>query len=322
VNEAALSIKTVVVLGTGGTIAGRAAHPGDAVGYTAGVVPVADLLDGVPVPAHVALEHEQVAQVDSKDMSLAIWQRLARALVHHLRRPDVVGVVITHGTDTLEETAWFLQRVLAPAKPVVLTCAMRPATARAPDGPQNLADAVAVAADGRLHGVVAVCAGKVHAAQDVTKVHTWQLDAFDSGDAGPVGVVEPGGVLRLFRELPLAEPEPDLWAKVEAARALPRVEVVFSHADAQGHVVRSLLAAQGGAIPPLRGLVVAGTGGGTVHEALAEALAEAQAQGVVVWCGTRCARGRPLGVARGGRDWVSAEPSVAKARLSLALALL
>ncbi|HAJ13216.1 MAG TPA: asparaginase [Comamonadaceae bacterium] len=316
-----VSVKKVAVLGTGGTIAGRAQSVTDEIGYTAGVVPVADLLAGLSLPAGLVAEHEQVAQTDSKDMTLAIWQRLGQRVAHHLARQEVAGVVITHGTDTLEETAWFLQQVLAPVKPVVLTCAMRPATALMPDGPQNLSDALRVAADERIGGVVVVCAGRLHAAQDVTKVHTWRLDAFGSGDAGPLGVIE-AGELRLFRQSVPGRADPGLWARVQGVRALPRVELVFSHADAQGHLVRSLLAAPGGDIPPLRGLVVAGTGNGTVHTALAEALEEAQAQGVVVWRGTRCALGRPVTSGRSGGDWPLAEPSVIKARLSLALALL
>ncbi|WP_372659818.1 asparaginase, partial [Hydrogenophaga sp.] len=134
---------------------------GDNVGYVAGEVGVGDLLAAVPALAGEALDVEQVAQLDSKDMGFAVWQALAQRVAFHLDRPDVEAVVITHGTDTLEETAFFLQALLQPAKPVVLTCAMRPATALVPDGPQNLLDAVAVARWTGASGVVAVCAGQV-----------------------------------------------------------------------------------------------------------------------------------------------------------------
>ena len=147
-----------VILGTGGTIAGRATRAGDNVGYVAGQVNAQDLIGAVPALAGMPLEVEQVAQIDSKDMGFAVWQRLAQRVAHHLVREEVTGVVITHGTDTLEETAYFLQQVLRPTKPVVLTCAMRPATALVPDGLQNLLDAVAVAGDVQAHGVMAVCA--------------------------------------------------------------------------------------------------------------------------------------------------------------------
>ena len=163
---------TLVVLGTGGTIAGAAAHAHDNVGYTAAQRTVVDLLAAVPALAGQAIESEQVAQLDSKDLDVATWQRLARAVARHLARPEVAGIVVTHGTDTLEETAWLLQRVLAPARPVVLTAAMRPATALLSDGPQNLADALAVAAVDGARGVVAVVAGRVHGAADVRKCHS------------------------------------------------------------------------------------------------------------------------------------------------------
>ena len=160
----------IVVLGTGGTIAGAAASAHDHLAYRAGELGVAQLLAGLPALAQVPLASEQVAQVDSKDMGPAVWQPLVARCAHWLAQPDVQGIVITHGTDTLEETAWLLQRVLAPAKPVVLACAMRPATALSPDGPQNIVDAVAVVRTPGARGVSAVCAGVLHAAADVRKV--------------------------------------------------------------------------------------------------------------------------------------------------------
>lgn len=314
-----------VILGTGGTIAGRASKPGDNVGYVAGQVTAQDLIAAVPALSGIPLEVEQVAQIDSKDMGLTVWQRLAERVVHHLERPEVMGVVITHGTDTLEETAYLLQRVLQPSKPVVLTCAMRPATALVPDGPQNLLDAVTVAGDTQARGVLAVCAGHVHAAEHVTKVHTYRVDAFDSGDAGPLGCVEEGQV-RWFHGGPAgAVAVTDARGRLNTllkASSLPRVGWVTSHADADGDQVRACLA-YGVSHPEakLQGLVVAGTGNGTLHETLESALREAQAQGVQIWRASRCARGR---VISGGQQVMPAAPALspAKARLALALELL
>ncbi|MBX9833301.1 MAG: asparaginase, partial [Burkholderiaceae bacterium] len=148
-------------MGTGGTIAGTSAQAGDNIGYTAAQVGVAQLLQAVPGLHAVAsaLHTEQVAQIDSKDMDGEVWRALALRSAHHLADPEVRGIVITHGTDTLEETAWFLHQVLDARKPVVLTCAMRPATALAPDGPQNLLDAVAVALTPGATGVLMVASG-------------------------------------------------------------------------------------------------------------------------------------------------------------------
>lgn len=311
--------RRLVILGTGGTIAGRAARAGDNVGYVAGQVSVADLVAAVPALANVPLQVEQVAQIDSKDMGLPVWQALVARLQVHVDDPRVAAVIVTHGTDTLEETAFVLQRVLQPGKPVVLTCAMRPASALVPDGPQNLADALAVVREAQA-GVVVVCAGQVHAASEVAKVHTYRLDAFDSGDAGPLACVEEGEVRR-FRSSwsPAPSRDPALLHRFLAAEALPRVELVTSHADADGGLVPALMAP--GAARPVRGIVVAGTGNGTVHKDLSDALMAAQAQGVRVVLATRCARGRV--VPHVGLPFPhSAGLSPVKSRLALALDLL
>ena len=304
----------VVILGTGGTIAGTAASAADGVGYRAAQLGVEALVAAVPPLAGMALEAEQVMQVDSRHMSHALWQRLAQRATHHLARAEVAGIVVTHGTDTLEETAYFLHRVLAPARPVVLTAAMRPATALLPDGPQNLFDAVQAARTPGARGVVVAMAGAVHHPADVRKRHSYRLDAFDSGDAGPLAVIEEGR-LRLLRDWP-GGAALGLEAVAADPAAWPRVDLVTSHAGADGAIVRAAVAA--GA----RGLVVAGTGNGTVHEALDEALREAQAGGVRILRASRCAEG---GVVAGGDDdaWPSAGVlSPAKARIELLLELL
>jgi len=310
--------QNIVILGTGGTIAGRAASVSDNIGYTAAQVGVEELLATIPALAQAgSVLTEQVAQVDSKDMTFAVWAKLAARVSHFLAQPDVQGIVITHGTDTLEETAFFLQALLAPAKPVVLTCAMRPATALVPDGPQNLLDAVAVARHAGAQGVVAVCAGVIHGAADVQKVHTYKLDPFSSGDAGPIGYVEEGQ-LRLLRNWPQAQAgRAQAAAKSIAglAGAVPRVEIIMNHAGAGGAIVQALQA-QG-----VQGLVVAGTGNGSLHHELQAALLKAQADGVKVIRASRCAAGRVLPTPA---DAIpdSAGLSPVKARVSLILQLL
>jgi L-asparaginase len=242
-----------------------------------------------------------------------VWVQLATRVNHFLARDDVQGIVITHGTDTLEETAYFLQAVCQPAKPVVLTCAMRPATALTPDGPQNLLDAVAVARHHGASGVVAVCAGTIHSALDVQKVHTYKLDAFSSGDAGPIGYVEEGR-LRLARNWPVTQVDKAQPA-IEKVADWPRVEIVMSYAGASGAMVQALVD-QG-----VRGLVVAATGNGTLHEALQESLLKAQAFGIRVVRSTRCVNGRVLPLTQ---DAIpdSKGLSPVKARVALMLDLL
>lgn len=322
------NLKKLLVLGTGGTIAGKAEDRADNVGYRPAQLDIGQLLNALPgldarLGAH-AMHCEQVAQVDSKDMSFAIWRELALRLSTQLSRADVSGAVITHGTDTLEETAYFLHRVLPHVvlrkKPVVLTCAMRPASSENPDGPQNLLDAVTVALDRQASGVLVVCAGVVHGALDVQKVHTYRLDAFSSGDAGPIAFVEEAA-LRVLRAWPVADSEqtPSRLQGLLAQAQWPRVDIVMNYAGVGGEPVLSMLRDRA-AKSRLKGLVVAGTGNGTVHEDLSRALEKAQLAGVRVVRTSRCANGRVLA---SGRNEFSAATglSAPKARIELMLKL-
>ena len=303
----------IVVLGTGGTIAGWSASAADGVGYRAGAVAVQDLLarvgDGLPA----TLESEQVAQLDSKDVDGATWCQLARRIDHHLRRPDVGAVVVTHGTDTLEETAWLLHRVLGPTRPVVLTAAMRPASALLSDGPQNLRDALVLAAEPGAAGVLVALAGQVHGAEDVRKLHSYRVDAFGSGDAGPLASIAEGRV-QAWRPWPRPMPL-GVDVLTEPADDWPWVEIVTSHAGAHGRAVDAWVDAG------VQGLVVAGTGNGSVHHRLEAALRRAIERGVVVHRVSRCAFG-PVIASGDEVGLVSPVQGAAKARVELLLQLL
>lgn len=324
--------KTIVVLGMGGTIAGVGQPGGGSVGYQAGQINAQALLHGIGVPAGYALQAEQVAQLDSKDMHDDAWYALARACMAHLARPEVAALVITHGTDTLEESAWFLHCVLPLGKPVVLTCAMRPATALSPDGPANVRDALSCAADARAQqlarvaqAVLVVVGAEVHSAQHIRKDHPYRVHAFSSGGCGPLGWVEEGQLR--WGELPLAQvPAAALDEQVsQDAAALPSaplpappwpwVEVLTSHAGARPQVI-DVLAAAG-----VQGLVIAGTGNGTVHGAWLPALQRARAAGVLVRRCTRCAQGQVV-QALGQEDAEVTFLAPYKARISLMLHLL
>jgi len=303
----------VVILATGGTIAGTAAAATDTTGYRAGALGVEALVAGVPALADHRLESEAVAAIDSKDMDEATWQRLAQRAAHHLARPEVAGVVVTHGTDTLEETAYFLHRVLAPAKPLVLTAAMRPASALSADGPANLLDAVTLAEAPGVRGVSVVFAGAAWAAVGLRKVHTLQTVAFAGSDCGPLARLE-GGVVRQFRAWPEGAAlgldriaaDPATW---------PRVEIVMNHAGADGRIVDDAV------IAGTAGIVVAGTGHGTVSERMAAALARARGEGVRVARASRCAFG-PVLPRDAGDIEAAGELSAVQARVELQLALL
>lgn len=276
----------VVVLGTGGTIAGTSSTGRDR-DYQAAQLSVAQLVADVPELAAHRLEAQQVAQVDSKDMGWSVWRPLLRACLLALDRPEVAGLVITHGTDTLEETALLLHLLLPPGKPVVMTAAMRPATSEQADGPANLLHAVRTvqaAAVRGLNGVVVAMAGRLWPAMVVRKAHAWQVDAFDGGGAMPLpGEVEASGSGSTW---PLAMG----WCtrQVLACDELPWVMLFTSHADADARAVNALAA-----LPrPPQGWVVACTGHGTVHQALDAALNGAATDtAALVWRSTRVARG-------------------------------
>jgi L-asparaginase len=320
-------LRKLVFLGMGGTIAGSSGSANDNVGYQAGQVGVVELLAAIPALKVALGDHEplseQVAQLDSKDLSKDHWRVLALRTLHYLAMPEVSAVVITHGTDTLEETAFFLSRVLPVellrSKPVVLTCAMRPATSLAPDGPQNVLDAVATALNSGTRGVVVVCAGTVHCARDVQKVHSYRVNAFDSGDSGPLGFVEEQ-VVRWTHPCDVAS-EGIVSFPLEklSLEPWPWVEIILSHAGVSGTTVRALCSM---IEPVLAGIVVAGSGNGTIHHELEAALRDAIKQGVQVVRSTRCSQGR---VVTGSTEFEFAHSkglSPVKARIAMMLELM
>lgn len=312
--------KKIAILGTGGTIAGTSQTAADNVAYTAARLAVGEVLGAIP-SAFFSVEviTEQIAQVDSKDMGFAVWTALAERVNYFLQRQDIDAIVITHGTDTLEETAYFLHAVFQPVKAVVLTCAMRPATALCPDGPQNLLDALTVASFPGARGVVAVCAGTVHGAAAVQKVHPYRLDAFSSGDSGAIGFVE-GGNLRIVRDWPpaLSTAVSDAIENVaflSKRESLPRVEIVMSHAGSDGSIVDSLVASG------VDGLVIACTGNGTLHCSLEAAIVRAEHSGVRIALASRCWDGRMVGRSSGLAHGIEGLSPV-KARIQLLLELI
>lgn len=278
----------VIVLATGGTIAGRA-DPRSNSGYNAGGVSGAQLIAGVPgLDRLAALSVEQIADVGSQDISEAIWLALAARIRRIIERDAAEGVVITHGTDTLEETAFFLYNVLSGDKPVVLTGAMRPGDAPDADGPANLRAAVQVAASplSRGRGVLVVMGDAIHDPRWVVKTHTTTVPAFESPEAGPVGAVEPAAdaaairycaPVPVVRRPPLAQPQ---------TTPLPRMTIVYAHAGMDAALVDH--AVRDGA----RGIVLAGLGNGNAPRAVLAALAHAVRQGVTVVRASRVPAGR------------------------------
>ncbi len=311
-------VSEVVVLATGGTIAGlrNAETPA---GYVAAQVDVQGLLLGVRVPAGVDVAAEQVAQIDSKNMTHEIWRLLALRCAHHLARETVRGIVITHGSDTMEETATFLHQVLAPSKPIVLTGAMRPADDPEADGPGNLQRALTVAAHPGAQGVLVVMGAAVEAGYAVSKRHPWHVDAFSSGEVKPVARVDDQG--HVSEETPWPRAQALGLARIKGpANRWPKVAILSCHAGMEASWVDVWVDAwvQAG----VQGIVVATTGNGTMPDTVEAALRQAQAHGVRVLCVSRCADGAIRNQATTPRWPLSTAPTPAKARVELLLDLL
>jgi len=313
------ALPCIRLLATGGTIAGAQVNAATR-GYKAGVFSTAALLAAVPQLADLAqIEVEAVAAIGSQDMDDATWLRLAARTQAALDSPEIAGVVITHGTDTMEETAFFLNLVLRTEKPVVLVGAMRPATAISADGPMNLYNAVAVAADpaAARRGVLVVANDEIHFAREVSKTNTTQLGTFRTTPRGLAGLVN-AGRLHLYAP-PVRRHTFASALAVSEQTILPRVEIIYAHAGMGRALIDA--AVQAGA----RGLVIAGVGDGNLGAVALEAAAEAVRGGVAVVRSSRTGGGvveRAIEIDDDALGFVAAdELNPPKARVLLMLGL-
>jgi len=282
----------VCVIGTGGSISCIGGSRTDFLnyGYADAHYTIDEMLSRVPEIADIArVRAEQYANVYSGDMGPGDWLGLARRVNAILREKDTAGVAITHGTATLEETAYFLNLTVKSDKPVVLTGAMRPMTAMSNDAEVNLLDCIRVAASpvaaGR--GVLVVLNNEIQAARDVRKSSTSRLETFRSGDLGFLGYADSDGRVVFYRSpdrVHTVRSEFD----VEAARELPRVDIATAYAGADGTAVRAL--AQAGCA----GLVAGGIGSGGAPRGFMEALSETARQGVPVVVASQAGTGRVM----------------------------
>ena len=271
----------VVIVATGGTIAGSASS-GTSAGYQSGAVGVDVLIQAVPQMKDIAnVTGEQIASIGSQDMNDAVWLKLGKRVNEILARPDVAGVAITHGTDTMEETSYFLNLVVNSDKPVVLTGSMRPSTAMSADGPLNIYNAVAIAADpmARGRGVLVTLDDDIHSAHDIFKTHSTDVGTMASGEAGLVGVTLFGK--NTWYRIPSCVHTVRSAFRIEGVDSLPRVDIIYAHANMSPDVISSAVA--NGA----KGLVIAGVGDGNMTSPAVDAVKAAIAKGVVVVRSTR-----------------------------------
>jgi len=283
---AADKLPNVVVLATGGTIAGAAASDVQAA-YTSGQVGVEQLLAAVPQAKKLAvMRGEQISNIGSQDMNDEVWLKLAHRINELTAMPDVDGIVITHGTDTIEESAYFLNLVVRSKKPVVLTAAMRPSTALSADGPLNFYNAVAVAAnkDAAGRGVLVVANDWIHGAASLTKTSTTAVQTFLSPLSGLIGTVAYGEAE--FYRGPVGRSTADSEFSLDGVAALPRVDIIMAHENMDGKLIEAAVAA--GA----KGIVIAGVGNGNMTQTALDSLAAQAKKGIVCVRSSRVATGR------------------------------
>ena len=310
----------IVILATGGTIAGAAAS-GTQAGYTSGAVTIDAMLAAVPGIRDLAtVKGEQISNVGSQDMSFDIMLAVAKRINELAAKPDVDGIVITHGTDTMEESAFFLNLVVKTEKPVVMVGSMRPSTAVSADGPLNLYNAVGVAIDpeARGRGVLVVMNDWIHAAHSLTKTSTTAIQTFMSPLRGVVGVASYGK--NDFYNTPQWRHTTASEFDVANVSKLPRVDIVFACADMPADLIDA--SANNGA----KGIVIAGVGNGNMNKASLEAAAKVAKKGVVVVRSSRVVTGsvgRNVEVNDDELGFVASdELNPQKARILLSLALL
>lgn len=309
----------IVVIGTGGTIAGAGASSANLGAYQAAVVAVDKIIAAVPEIQNIAnVKGEQIFQIGSHNFTNERLLQLARRVSVLLKSNDVDGIVITHGTDTLEETAYFLNLTLKSAKPVVLLGATRPGTALSADGPLNLYNAVVVASskDAAGKGTLVVMNDEIHSARDVTKTNSLKVETFKSL-YGPLGVVVESQP-RFYRA-PIRPHTMQSEFDINEVQSLPEVNVVYTHGNMSRVPYDAFVAA--GA----KGIIHAGFGNGSVPDYMEAPLSEIRSKGVVIVRTTRTGSGAVVrnGVAKDDKnDWIVVDDqNPQKARILLALAL-
>ncbi|PAF44407.1 type II asparaginase [Helicobacter sp. 11S02629-2] len=280
-----LAKPNIVILATGGTIAGSSESSTNS-SYAAGVVGVDRLIAAVPEIKDIAnIKGKQVSNIGSQDMNDAIWLKLAKEVDTLLKQKDVDGIVITHGTDTMEETAYFLDLVVHTKKPIVLVGAMRNASSMSSDGALNLYNAVSVAANKQSYkkGVLVVMNDEIHAAREATKTDTTSLNTFASPNAGKLGTVYYGKVNYYMQSLRKHTYESDF--NIEDIKTLPRVDIIYAHPNDTSDLLET--AVKNGS----KAIVLAGMGDGNAYPSVLKAMAEAVKKGVIVVRGSRTGSG-------------------------------
>jgi len=280
------NLPRVIILSTGGTIAGHQPN-GDQAGYISGKIPIEELIKNIPsITQKVNVQGEQIAAIPSAEITIDIWLKLANRINEIFANDEADGIVITHGTDTQEETAYFLSLTIKSDKPVVLTGSMRPATALSSDGSKNLYDAIIVASEGNSKGkgVMVSFNERIYDAKDVVKINTTSTNAFASPNNGPIGEVYDGKVSYTIQ----SNNKNSSFAPFDLSKidSLPKVEIIYSYAGESNIAINALINDN------TPGIIIAGSGGGSFSKAILESIKNATKKNIIVVRSSRVVSGK------------------------------
>lgn len=282
-------MKKIKIIEMGGTISAKGINRLDRQDYISGNYNGEDYLNDLPELEQLAnIDFFEFSKVSSTEINQSHWLKLRSLIVYFLNKQDYDGVVITHGTSTLEETAYFLHLTLPTSKPVVLVGAQRPYTALSTDAGLNLINAIKVACDENSHdlGVLVVLNNEINCAREVSKTHTYQVQAFSSSDFGLLGTVEPDHSVQYYRKPIRLHTMQSNFSNIMITE-LPEVAIVYSYVGAKGDIINSLIDAGN-----YKGIIIAGTGAGLMSPLEKEALSKAQNAGCFIVRSSHVGHGR------------------------------
>lgn len=282
-------MKKIKVIEMGGTISAEGTDRLDRQDYTSGIYSGETFKNDLPEIKELAeVDFFEFSQVSSTELDQTHWLKLRSLIVYFLNKQNYDGIVITHGTSTLEETAYFLHLTLPTTKPVVIVGAQRPYTALASDAHLNLIQAIKVASDDHSHnkGVLVALNNEISGAREVTKSHTYQVQAFTSPEAGFLGTIEPDQTIQYYRKPVRLHTDKSDFSNLNMTE-LPEVAIVYSYAGAKGDIINSLLESK-----VYQGIVIAGTGAGLMSPLEKKALIKAQQAGMFIVRSSHVGSGR------------------------------
>lgn len=313
-------MKRIVVLATGGTISGHSPNPLEYVDYGAGIYHVKEMLEQIPeLDSQVKITFEQLENFNSCEMTAYHWSLLKQRIEFFLNEQEYDGVVITHGTNTMEETSYFLNLTVNTTKPVVLVGSQRPLSAIGTDAIVNLYNAIKVAMDDHSYekGVLVVLNNQINSGRDVTKTSTYFVETFQSGHMGFLGYIDADGSVQFYRNTTKKHTSNSIFSKLNITE-LPEVAIVYSHAGASGDIINFISETK-----KYKGIVIAGSGAGMISRAEEKALRDAKDQGITVVRSSRTGNGRVLPIKQyKEHEFVAADNlNAQKSRILLMLSL-